>query len=122
MIRRPPRSTRTYTLFPYTTLFRSDGTLVDKVLNADALHIGEPAVLDDAIDHAGNMRLGLVFREERVDFGGELIEGFGGGVLRGGGDGASEDESENETRFPAHSPSMAIAVRLTAAGATGNQR
>src|SRR3546814_5147615 len=24
MIRRPPRSTRTYTLFPYPTLFRSD--------------------------------------------------------------------------------------------------
>src|SRR3546814_11311308 len=34
MIRRPPRSTRTDTLFPYTTLFRSDcledGTKVDK--------------------------------------------------------------------------------------------
>src|SRR3546814_4116811 len=29
MIRRPPRSTRTYTLFPYTTLFRS--TTVDFV-------------------------------------------------------------------------------------------
>src|SRR3546814_7048947 len=28
MIRRPPRSTRTYTLFPYTTLFRSDDLLV----------------------------------------------------------------------------------------------
>src|SRR3546814_10150768 len=29
MIRRPPRSTRTYTLFPYTTLFRSiDGACV----------------------------------------------------------------------------------------------
>src|SRR3546814_6608277 len=26
MIRRPPRSTRTDTLFPYTTLFRSHGT------------------------------------------------------------------------------------------------
>src|SRR3546814_2563369 len=26
MIRRPPRSTRTYTLFPYTTLFRSAST------------------------------------------------------------------------------------------------
>src|SRR3546814_5603385 len=25
MIRRPPRSTRTYTLLPYTTLFRSKG-------------------------------------------------------------------------------------------------
>src|SRR3546814_4114395 len=28
MIRRPPRSTRTDTLFPYTTLFRSSGSLV----------------------------------------------------------------------------------------------
>src|SRR3546814_17210930 len=28
MIRRPPRSTRTDTLFPYTTLFRSDAALV----------------------------------------------------------------------------------------------
>src|SRR3546814_17201922 len=27
MIRRPPRSTRTYTLFPYTTLFRSSITV-----------------------------------------------------------------------------------------------
>src|SRR3546814_5679819 len=27
MIRRPPRSTRTDTLFPYTTLFRSDGEM-----------------------------------------------------------------------------------------------
>src|SRR3546814_18373599 len=27
MRRRPPRSTRTYTLFPYTTLFRSGGHL-----------------------------------------------------------------------------------------------
>src|SRR3546814_13836609 len=26
MIRRPPRSTRTYTLFPYTTLFRSEAS------------------------------------------------------------------------------------------------
>src|SRR3546814_11022271 len=29
MIRRPPRSTRTDTLFPYTTLFRSDGDALD---------------------------------------------------------------------------------------------
>src|SRR3546814_6018273 len=28
MIRRPPRSTRTDTLFPYTTLFRSDDNLI----------------------------------------------------------------------------------------------
>src|SRR3546814_15024081 len=30
MIRRPPRSTRTYTLFPYTTLFRSK-RVVDEI-------------------------------------------------------------------------------------------
>src|SRR3546814_12682584 len=30
MIRRPPRSTRTDTLFPYTTLFRSVGDLVEQ--------------------------------------------------------------------------------------------
>src|SRR3546814_3418564 len=30
MIRRPPRSTRTYTLFPYTTLFRSYRTAPHK--------------------------------------------------------------------------------------------
>src|SRR3546814_5640132 len=28
MLRRPPRSTRTYTLFPYTTLFRSSEDLL----------------------------------------------------------------------------------------------
>src|SRR3546814_20647654 len=32
MIRRPPRSTRTDTLFPYTTLFRSEGLSVDWIL------------------------------------------------------------------------------------------
>src|SRR3546814_4775049 len=37
MIRRPPRSTRTDTLFPYTTLFRSDGVEDDVV----------PVALDD---------------------------------------------------------------------------
>src|SRR3546814_1024512 len=39
MIRRPPSSTRTYTLFPYTTLFRSDGVDYhwDRVLAGAAL-------------------------------------------------------------------------------------
>src|SRR3546814_20973705 len=31
MIRRPPRSTRTATLFPYTTLFRSGSLLVEPI-------------------------------------------------------------------------------------------
>src|SRR3546814_5062704 len=35
MIRRPPRSTRTDTLFPYTTLFRSPQELKDRALIAE---------------------------------------------------------------------------------------
>src|SRR3546814_1324293 len=37
MLRRPPRSTRTDTLFPYTTLFRSGGK-ADALLNLFAGH------------------------------------------------------------------------------------
>src|SRR3546814_20108890 len=36
MIRRPPRSTRTDTLFPYTTLFRSAGNKNEESLDASA--------------------------------------------------------------------------------------
>src|SRR3546814_1103254 len=39
MIRRPPRSTRTDTLFPYTTLFRSP-------LQMPGTVIGKPTILD----------------------------------------------------------------------------
>src|SRR3546814_9167149 len=42
MLRRPPRSTRTDTLFPYTTLFRSDAIAVGA-----ALAVGGGAGQDD---------------------------------------------------------------------------
>src|SRR3546814_8928069 len=46
MIRRPPRSTRTDTLFPYTTLFRSRWMSVDGFEELAGLALGiEPAVL-----------------------------------------------------------------------------
>src|SRR3546814_4166160 len=50
MIRRPPRSTRTYTLFPYTTLFRSrrKGAHRRALVRAGALQFDHHlAVLDD---------------------------------------------------------------------------
>src|SRR3546814_7460174 len=44
MIRRPPRSTRTDTLFPYTTLFRSIGTGPNTKASSDnALALGSNA-------------------------------------------------------------------------------
>src|SRR3546814_6569728 len=58
MIRRPPRSTRTDTLFPYTTLFRSDGAgddvdrgalgRHDQVDTGSARHLRQP--LDRRLD------------------------------------------------------------------------
>src|SRR3546814_3878279 len=38
MIRRPPRSTRTDTLFPYTTLFRSAPRIIDRSISNASLH------------------------------------------------------------------------------------
>src|SRR3546814_5021259 len=58
MIRRPPRSTRTDTLFPYTTLFRS--ALFERVeRSAEVDVIGKPAEYErgDRLDSRG-LRLG----------------------------------------------------------------
>src|SRR3546814_1906010 len=46
MIRRPPRSTRTYTLFPYTTLFRSHPQIA--LPQGHALALGERHQLTSA--------------------------------------------------------------------------
>src|SRR3546814_8395385 len=45
MIRRPPRSTRTDTLFPFTTLFRADGygPEVEGMLSRHVSTLGHPA-------------------------------------------------------------------------------
>src|SRR3546814_3228945 len=66
MIRRPPRSTRTDTLFPYTTLFRSDLTLQLQEIGIIGL-LGEQAV-------------DLVLRFVGV---GTLVPGIGAGIAGG---------------------------------------
>src|SRR3546814_20182544 len=48
MIRRPPRSTRTDTLFPYTTLFRSFSSVVSQGL--DQIECSAVEVVDEDID------------------------------------------------------------------------
>src|SRR3546814_6378673 len=56
MIRRPPRSTRTYTLFPYTTLFRS----LDLLEAVENVELGQRDALD-----AG--QLGSLAHHHRVE-------------------------------------------------------
>src|SRR3546814_1908599 len=53
MIRRPPRSTRTDTLFPYTTLFRSRPVEADVLAPRLARGTGRPAV-DAGAGHRGD--------------------------------------------------------------------
>src|SRR3546814_12129777 len=63
MIRRPPRSTRTDTLFPYTTLFRSDGGSSYFVARSMGLkHQMELALLGERFDANRARELGLVNR------------------------------------------------------------
>src|SRR3546814_19872197 len=47
MIRRPPRSTRTDTLFPYTTLFRSLLPMVESVASVAAFYVLARAMFTD---------------------------------------------------------------------------
>src|SRR3546814_18306985 len=58
-IRRPPRSTRTDTLFPYTTLFRSDGTLTWAI---DDREYG-----DTGVYHATNANSNGIFFTQDTD-------------------------------------------------------
>src|SRR3546814_5659128 len=72
MIRRPPRSTRTATLFPYTTLFRS---LLDPQLRHagfdGARHAAQLLYLADQLarlgDQRGGQALDVVAAGERID-------------------------------------------------------
>src|SRR3546814_4064964 len=84
MIRRPPRSTRTDTLFPYTTLFRSDDVLqplaLDRQLGAALIIIVGKAtglarqLLDESI--AVLQSVSVKHRESRSP------GGFGNPVVR----------------------------------------
>src|SRR3546814_20131118 len=79
MIRRPPRSTRTDTLFPCTTLFRS---VVASALE-DRLFLRQPAVV---VEQCAARLAVLVFRfRGRQQRGGEIEYPLGTGILQQAG-------------------------------------
>src|SRR3546814_10115516 len=75
MIRRPPRSTRTSTLFPYTTHFRADrGVAFDPDVRTQAqqfLHVHETVLEDRLVDHAHAVGDAVHGHELRLHVGGE---------------------------------------------------
>src|SRR3546814_13697563 len=58
MLRRPPRSTRTDTLFPYTTLFRSA-----RLLTITQRQRNRPVTLAEALDHLDDPHERLLINE-----------------------------------------------------------
>src|SRR3546814_8630532 len=66
MIRRPPRSTRTDTLFPYTTLFRSEKLAIKLVGGGGIEGIGEAAAVFDDRDGRPD-RVDRLFEVRRAD-------------------------------------------------------
>src|SRR3546814_7448396 len=91
MIRRPPRSTRTDTLFPYTTLFRSQADIDVNLATLFQIaldHADQPVAVDDDIMPFGAL-LALaghpvlpVFRRRDADIGdpAAVLEGFNFGI------------------------------------------
>src|SRR3546814_15591689 len=66
MLRPPPRSTRTDTLFPYTTLFRS--LIEQRQLLLDLLALGNQLGLQSAIGLTQVRHLALCRRERALGF------------------------------------------------------
>src|SRR3546814_10321044 len=70
MVLRPPRSTRTDTLFPYTTLFRSTLSKREGVERASALEPDDPAITDSlawAYFRLGDTAKALPLLQERSE-------------------------------------------------------
>src|SRR3546814_5837960 len=70
MIRRPPRSTRTDTLFPYTTLFRSPVTVVLRHVQRDDQDVEAVAgvvVQQGDQGHRQMLAVGAVDTEDELD-------------------------------------------------------
>src|SRR3546814_12749502 len=92
MIRRPPRSTRTDTLFPYTTLFRSIGEVfLLELLVADQVDVADLGRLSflDRQGHVDAVAVELAHRGGDLDVVLAAVVFMAGGVLGGGVGGAA---------------------------------
>src|SRR3546814_3271818 len=66
MIRRPPRSTRTDTLFPYTTLFRSEEEIVRQELDAEMPEAEGDRVVVEREECSWRSWLGLTSKHTKI--------------------------------------------------------
>src|SRR3546814_13377451 len=116
MIRRPPRSTRTATLFPYTTLFRAHQRVgVAGTTGFEAaveLQIGDAVDGVEDLQHGKAAAIAAVERVRRAGIGDQLFQR----IDMGGGEGADMD-------IVAHPGSVGRVVNGAAIGrASGRER
>src|SRR3546814_14401402 len=94
MIRRPPISTRTDTLFPYTTLFRSGGgALVDDIGVGAADLAADAGVGGGALCFVEHLRLGRAALRRAAE---ERLQRLLGGRIGAGARGAGGRRDERE--------------------------
>src|SRR3546814_2479919 len=117
LLRRPPRSTRTDTLFPYTTLFRSIGFDAaarrrwlfrrDLLCGLGGVDLGGLGLdqLDDVIDHVGILHM-VVGDAREIDHVGAVAAAGDAAIglarLAGAVDDAAEHRPETGGAPPAH--------------------
>src|SRR3546814_6896667 len=89
MIRRPPRSTRTDTLFPYTTLFRSVGGAVFAGFDLPGAEVDPCLRRFDLAFHVGELDADRLVADERLAESLALLRPFGGLGHRDAGVGAA---------------------------------
>src|SRR3546814_3259250 len=102
MIRRPPRSTRTDTLFPYTTLFRSGRMTkkhLDRPIETQHLFQKRRDLLGIGPDLAGDLRMLAQMRERDAE-------------QVGGGFNASDQQQDRHVEHFAARQMFAIDLRL----------
>src|SRR3546814_18371835 len=117
MIPRPPRSTRTDTLFPHTTLVRSDGTLAQwrDYLQHPALHpaafadIGIGFEYDKRFRHA-SPRMDVATTPAIQAIGADSVLTLGFAFFRAGGE-VTSDVAELWMSAKANDPNYRIALR-----------
>src|SRR3546814_2562357 len=122
MIRRPPRSTRTDTLFPYTTLFRSRrgvGWQADGIADAqrDDGEVGfriEPLLHHGADLHAGQAHVGAGGKAGGVaEFHGYLIAVTPGAAETGAAEGDDDEGDGDQQRSEEHTSELQSLMRIS---------
>src|SRR3546814_5229289 len=113
MIRRPPSSTRTDTLFPYTTLFRSDGVILFESVS-EGFGALQDALRADSLQVIGGSAFGDRLENDRA-FAQQLLAGLGfpAGHIHEFNDAGEADRFIDTYRSEEHTSELQSLMRIS---------